>query len=79
MAADPLIGTVEAAARAAVSAPTIKAAAQSGDLPIALKMPGRTGAYLFRPRDVDRWADRRSRRRRRVITFYVAADEVTAS
>jgi hypothetical protein len=59
MPTDDLIGTVEAAARADVSLPTIKKAAQLGALRVAVKMPGRTGAYLFRPRDVDQWASRR--------------------
>jgi hypothetical protein len=71
MSAEPLIGTVAASARTGVSTGIIKQAALDGDLRVAVKAPGRTGAYLFRPRDVDRWADRRKRKRRRVITFYV--------
>jgi hypothetical protein len=78
MAAAPLIGTVEAAARTGFSAGIIKQAALDGDLRFAVKMPGRTGPYLFRPRDVDRWADRRKRRRRRVITVYVPAEEAAS-
>jgi hypothetical protein len=78
MAAAPLIGTVEAAARTGHSVFLIKQAAQHGELKVAVKAPGRTGAYLFRPRDVDRWADRRKRRRRRVITVYVPAEEAAS-
>jgi excisionase family DNA binding protein len=50
---DDLIGTREAARVAAVSVPTIKRAARTGALPHAVKMPGGTGAYLFRRSDVE--------------------------
>lgn len=42
-----LIGTAEAADILGWSRAKVKRAAQSGDLPHAVKMPGGTGAYLF--------------------------------
>jgi excisionase family DNA binding protein len=50
---DDLIGTAEAAELLGVSLPTIKRKAQNGLLPVAHKMPGETGAYLFHRADVE--------------------------
>ena len=47
MPATDLVGTVEAAAILGCSVPTLKRKARTGELPHALKMEGRTGAYLF--------------------------------
>jgi predicted DNA-binding transcriptional regulator AlpA len=47
-----LIGVTEAAALTGKSRATIKRLALSGALPVAKKMPGETGAYLFLKADV---------------------------
>lgn len=53
MATNDLIGTDEAAQLLGVSRPTVKRKAKAGTLPVAIKMPGHTGAYLFRRADVE--------------------------
>jgi len=55
-----LIGTAEAAEILGWSRAKTKREAQAGRLPHAVKMPGETGAYLFRRRDVERLAERRA-------------------
>jgi Helix-turn-helix domain len=57
---DDLIGTSEAAALADVSVPTIKRLAGTDALPYAMKMPGKTGAYLFHRSDVEAFRDSRN-------------------
>lgn len=52
MVRDDLIGTDEAAQLLGVSKPTVKRMARAGTLPVAIKMPGQTGAYLFHRSDV---------------------------
>lgn len=42
-----------------VSLSVVKRAARSGELRVATKAPGQTGAYLFHERDVALWARRR--------------------
>jgi hypothetical protein len=58
-----LIGTVEAADVAGVSIPTIKRLAGTPALPVAIKMPGLTGAYLFHRADVEAFRDARGTER----------------
>ena len=53
------IGAAEAAGVAGVSVETIKRAARAGLIPVTLKMPGKTGAYLFRIADVEQYAAQR--------------------
>jgi predicted site-specific integrase-resolvase len=53
---DELIGTAEAAGILGKSLPTVKRYAMAGRLPVAVKMKGDTGAYLFERADVDRLA-----------------------
>lgn len=55
-----LIGTADAAKILGVSERTAKRLASSGRLPAAVKMPGETGAYLFRRSDVERMRDMRA-------------------
>lgn len=58
---DELIGTADAAAILGVTLPTIKRLALRGDaLQPAVKMRGKTGAYLFRRADVERLAAARA-------------------
>lgn len=52
----PLLSTAETAERLGVSVSTVTRLAESGRLPIAHRMPGRTGAMLFDQADVDRLA-----------------------
>jgi predicted DNA-binding transcriptional regulator AlpA len=59
-----LIGTAEAAEVAGVSVPTIKRVARMLRLPIAVRMPGRTGALLFERADVEAYRDSRDADRR---------------
>lgn len=47
MTSSDLIGTAEAAALLGWSIHKVKRTAKAGTLPTALKMDGRTGAYLF--------------------------------
>ncbi len=56
-----LLGVNEAAKIVGVSDRTIKRLAKSGVLPHAHKMPGQTGAYLFRRRDVEKLAKSKGR------------------
>ena len=56
MSQSELLGVSEAAELVGVSIATIKRAAAAGSLPVALKMPGATGAYLFRRSDVEQLA-----------------------
>jgi hypothetical protein len=44
---DQLIGSADTAAILGWSLAKVKRAAKSGDLPVALKLPSETGAYLF--------------------------------
>jgi len=57
VAAPDLIGTVEAAELIGRSVPHMKRLAASGRVPPALKMPGRTGAYLFDRAVVEAYRD----------------------
>jgi excisionase family DNA binding protein len=54
-----LIGTTGAADVLGVSLRTVKRMAIDGELPVHQKLPGQTGAYLFRLDDVERLARRR--------------------
>lgn len=38
------------------SARTVQRMADAGDLPIAQKLPGPNGAFLFRRTDIEKWA-----------------------
>jgi excisionase family DNA binding protein len=49
----PLLSTAETADRLGVSVSTVTRLAESGRLPIAHRMPGKTGAMLFEEADVD--------------------------
>ncbi len=60
MSQSELLGVSEAAALVGVSIATIKRAASAGQLPIAHKMPGQTGAYLFHRTDVEALAKGRA-------------------
>jgi len=53
MSQSELLGVSEAAELVGVSIATIKRAAIAGRLPVARKLPGATGAYLFRRADVE--------------------------
>lgn len=48
-----LLTTAQVAILLGKSVRTVNRMAESGALPIAMKVPGKTGAYLFRPEDVD--------------------------
>ena len=50
---DPPIGAAEAARILGCDTTTVQRWARTGKLPIALKMPGVTGALLFRREDVE--------------------------
>lgn len=52
----PLLSTAETADRLGVSVSTVTRLAESGRLPIAHRMPGKTGAMLFDESDVDSYA-----------------------
>jgi hypothetical protein len=54
-----IIGVPEAAELSGRSVATVKRAALTGQLPVALKMPGKTGAYLFTRQAVIEWAGAR--------------------
>ena len=58
-----LIGTTEAARMAGTDVATIKRAARSGELPPTMKLPGKTGAYLFAAADVAAYVAARADRR----------------
>lgn len=47
MSQSDLVGTKDAATILGWSRAKVKRAAHNGDLPVAMKMPGGTGAYLF--------------------------------
>lgn len=47
------IGSAEAAELLGWSRAKVKREAQSGAIPVALKMPGETGAYLFLRSDIE--------------------------
>lgn len=49
-----LLSTAQVAAMLNKSTATVKRMALAGTLPPAMKLPGETGAYLFRPEDVER-------------------------
>jgi excisionase family DNA binding protein len=51
-------GTAEAARKLGVSVRTVHRLVAAGKLKTALKLPGDTGAYLFHPRDLDRYLKR---------------------
>ncbi len=53
MATGDLIGTTEAAQRCGVDRTTFFRWVQLGKITCAVKIPGRTGAMLFDPADVD--------------------------
>ena len=55
-----LIGTAEASRIAGRTVATINRWAASGLLPVAVQLPGRTGARLFKRRDVERLARERA-------------------
>lgn len=56
MQTNDLITSSEVAQLLQVSVPTINRWAGSGRLPVAHKLPGIRGAYLFRREDVQRFA-----------------------
>lgn len=56
-----LVPTAEAAVIFGVSVKTVNRWASDGVLPCAVKLPGRTGAKLFRRTDVERLAIKRER------------------
>lgn len=58
--ASDLIGSAESARIAGVNVATVNRWAASGVLPVAARLPGRTGARLFRRRDVERLAKSRA-------------------
>ena len=60
MSQSELLGVSEAARVLGVSGASVKRAAQSGVLPVALKMPGATGAYLFDRKAVEALAAERA-------------------
>jgi excisionase family DNA binding protein len=49
---DPLLTTAEVAARFGVARQTVHRWAEGGRLPVAQKLPGKTGDMLFRASDV---------------------------
>lgn len=53
---DELLTSPQAGAILNRSARTVQRLADSGDLPVAQKLPGPNGAYLFRRADVERMA-----------------------
>lgn len=53
MAEPALVSTSEAADLLQTTVATINRWAASGKLPVAMKLPGRTGAHLFRREDVE--------------------------
>ena len=55
-----LLGVTEAAEHLGCSVATVKRLARAGQLVPAHKLPGQTGAYLFRLRDVERIAQKRA-------------------
>ena len=55
-----LIGTTEAAQRCGVNRATFFRWVQLGKIEPSAQMPGKTGAYLFNPDDVDRLAAERA-------------------
>ena len=48
-----LLTTAEVAERCRVSVATVNRWAASGALPVAMQLPGATGARLYRPTDVE--------------------------
>lgn len=52
-----LLTSTQAGARLGKSARTIQRMADAGELPVAQKLPGPNGAYLFRPADIDALRD----------------------
>ena len=54
-----LLGVTEAAEHLGCSVATVKRLVRAGNLAPAHKLPGQTGAYLFRLRDVERIAQKR--------------------
>ena len=59
MSQPDLIGTTEAAELLGVSRATVKRLATTGVLPVANRLPGATGALLYRRADVLRLARKR--------------------
>lgn len=56
-----LVGTAEVAEALGCNVRTVVRMVQSGSLEPSVKMPGRTGAYLFDPETVDALATERAR------------------
>lgn len=54
-ATEGLLTTTQVAERLGASVRTVSHWAKAGHLPVAHKLPGRTGAMLFNPADVDRF------------------------
>lgn len=63
MPKNPLIPTAETAEILRVDVRTVHRMAEDGRLTPALKIPGRTGAYLFDRNDVERVANERQAER----------------
>ena len=55
-----LVGSAEAARMCGRTVATMNRWAAAGLLPVALRLPGRTGANLFKRRDVERLARERA-------------------
>lgn len=58
--AGDLITTTEAATVLGYTVAWTNKLAASGRLPVAHKLPGRTGAFLFDRADIERWATTRA-------------------
>lgn len=56
MAADAYMSTAQVADMLNATVATVNRWAASGKLPVAMKLPGRTGANLFRREDVEAFA-----------------------
>jgi excisionase family DNA binding protein len=61
MPSSPPLSVAEASDQKNVPGRTIRYAILNGELK-AHKMPGETGAYLIRQRDLDKWAAKRAER-----------------
>lgn len=60
-----LLTTAQAAARLRTSISTVNYRVRVGDLKVAQKLPGETGAYLFDPKVIDAFAAARASKRER--------------
>lgn len=56
---DELLTTAQVAERFKVRSRTVNRWAEAGELEVAMRLPGRTGANLFAPAEVDRFAAER--------------------